>query len=112
MGNCQRASGLKPWTLHILVSSLWSIQFSEKGCVRISDLLLVGLGLGLRLVWGRSGLGSDSEIGRASSSQLGPGYKGPGLLTRPRVKDAGCLFDRFLNTCPSQGSRTIRTELH
>eukprot|EP00850_Spirogloea_muscicola_P018843 SM000177S03176 [mRNA] locus=s177:19517:24438:- [translate_table: standard] len=26
------------------------------------------------------------------------------------VKEASCLFDRYLNTCPGQGSRTIRTE--
>jgi predicted SPOUT superfamily RNA methylase MTH1 len=27
------------------------------------------------------------------------------------VADPGVLFDLYLNTCPNQGSRTIRTEV-
>lgn len=26
-------------------------------------------------------------------------------------EDASCLFDMWVNTCPAQGSRTIRTEV-
>ena len=29
-----------------------------------------------------------------------------------QVDDARLLFDHYLNTCPGQGSRTIRTEVH
>ena len=29
-----------------------------------------------------------------------------------QVDDVRLLFDHYLNTCPGQGSRTIRTEVH
>ena len=56
--------------------------------------------------WGLSALGSCMQCGLSEQSLI-PYYGHRHAL----VVFGGVLFDLYVNTCPGQGSRTIRTEV-
>eukprot|EP00271_Cylindrocystis_brebissonii_P023352 TRINITY_DN965_c0_g1_i3.p1 TRINITY_DN965_c0_g1~~TRINITY_DN965_c0_g1_i3.p1 ORF type:complete len:350 (+),score=63.33 TRINITY_DN965_c0_g1_i3:205-1254(+) len=72
----------------------WTIGTSEHGLkVRSSDLKIPSFRHLLIVFGGLAGLEESTELDNSI-----------------QVKDTSCLFDCYLNTCPTQGSRTIRTE--